>query len=348
MATIKEIAKACKVSVATVSNILNEKPGASEATRELVLKTAEKMDYMPNYVAKNLKTKNTRSIGVIAEDMTIFSIPDIIDGITEYCEEVDYQILLTNLRLYKKYNDIYYNKDDYFGIVKQELKKLMAKQVEGIIYVTAHERIMHCIPENLPIPAVMAYGYTQSGKVPSVVVDDEHGAYEAIQHLIENGHRKIGVITGKSDSLHAQARLLGYQKALRDNEIIYDPELICIGDWTRKSGYQYIDGLLEKGVTAVFCMNDLMAGGVYDRIDEKGLRIPDDLSVSGYDNREVSNYYRPPLTTINLPLHDIGYRAAEVMIGLLEKKIIPQDKELVYQIPCQRLVRDSVKSIEGQ
>ena len=95
---------------------------------------------MPNYVAKNLKTKNTRSIGVIAEDMTIFSIPDIIDGITEYCEEVDYQILLTNLRLYKKYQDVYYGREDYFERVKQEIKKLMAKQVEGIIYVTAHER----------------------------------------------------------------------------------------------------------------------------------------------------------------------------------------------------------------
>ena len=98
MATIKEIAKACGVSVATVSNILNKKPGASEATRNLVLKTAKEMNYMPNYVAKNLKARNTRSIGVIAEDMTIFSIPDIIDGITEYCEKVKYQILLTNLK----------------------------------------------------------------------------------------------------------------------------------------------------------------------------------------------------------------------------------------------------------
>ena len=113
MATIKEIAKACGVSVATVSNILNKKPGASEATRNLVLKTAKEMNYMPNYVAKNLKARNTRSIGVIAEDMTIFSIPDIIDGITEYCEKVKYQILLTNLRLYKKYNDYYYHRTDY-------------------------------------------------------------------------------------------------------------------------------------------------------------------------------------------------------------------------------------------
>lgn len=346
MATIKEVAEACKVSVATVSNILNGKPGASEATRKFVLKTAEKMEYTPNYVAKHLKMRNTRSIGVIVEDMTIFSIPDIVDGITDYCQKVDYQILLTNLRLFKKYDDKYYNRDDYFGIVKQEIRKLMAKQVEGIIYVTAHERIMHCIPDDLQIPAVMAYGYTQSGKVPSVVVDDEHGAYEVVQYLIEQGHSRIGVITGKTDSLHMQARLLGYQKALRDKGILYNPELVCNGDWTREAGYRYTDELLDKEVTAIFCMNDLMAGGVYDRTEERNIKIPEKISVVGYDNRELSSYYKPPLTTITLPLHDIGYRAAEVMIDMLDKKIQPQDEELVYQIPCSRLIRKSVKSLE--
>ena len=248
MATIKEIAKKCGVSIATVSNILNGKPGASEATRELVLKTAEKMEYIPSYVAKSLKTRNTRNIGVIAEDMTIFSIPDIIDGITEYCEKVDYKIFLTNLRLFKKYNDRYYHRDDYYSMVKQEIKKFVAMQTEGIIYVTAHERVMHCIPENLSIPAVMAYGYTESKKIPSVVVNDQNGAYELTGYLIEKGHRKIGVISGKPDSIHAQDRLLGYQKALRDNQLIYDPELVCYGDWTRESGYQCVEKLLEQNV----------------------------------------------------------------------------------------------------
>lgn len=345
MATIKEIAKACGVSAATVSNILNNKPGASEATRELVLETADKMDYLPNYVAKNLKTRNTRSIGVIAEDMTIFSIPDIIDGITEYCEKVNYQILLINLRLYKKYDDTYYNKADYFGVVKQEIKKLMAMQVEGIIYVTAHERAVRCIPENLPIPAVMAYGYTKSGRVPSVVVDEQQGTYELVEHLIEKGHRKIGVITGKTDSFHMQGRLLGYQKALRDNEIVYDPELVLIGDWTRESGYKYADKLLEKEVTAIFCMNDLMAGGVYDRADELGLDIPEDISIVGYDNRQLSSYYKPPLTTVELPLHDIGYKAADVMIEMLKGKVKEQKEELIYLVGCKELIRDSVKQL---
>ena len=348
MATIKEIAKKCGVSVATVSNILNGKPGASEATREMVLKTANMMEYMPSYVAKSLKTKNTRNIGVIAEDMTIFSTPDIIDGITENCEKVEYKILLTNLRLYKKYNDRYYHREDYFGIVKQEIKKFVAMQTEGIIYVTAHERIMHCIPEDLPIPAVMAYGYTESRKIPSVVVNDQKAAYELVEYLIKKGHQRIGVISGKQDSIHTQDRLLGYQKALRDHHLIYDPELVCSGDWTRRSGYECVEKLLRQEVTAVFCMNDLMAGGVYDRADELGLRIPEDLSVVGYDNRELSSYYKPPLTTIELPLHDIGYRAAEVMMELLAGKIKTGIHELVYQVPCNQLIRQSVRNMSRE
>lgn len=344
MATIKELAKACNVSVATVSNILNNKPGASERTRQLVLEMAEKMEYTPNIVAKNLKMQKTRSIGVIAEDMTIFSIPDIIDGITDHCQEVDYQILLTNLRLFKKYNDTYYNRDDYYGVVRQEIKKLMEKQVEGIIYVAAHERVIRCIPDTLPIPAVMAYGYSRSDKVPSVVVDDTHGAAEITQYLVDNGHRKIGLVTGKPDSMHEQARLVGYQEVLFNNGILYDPGLVFEGDWTREAGYRHTDALLEKGVTAVFCMNDLMAGGVYDRLDELGLIVGKDISVAGYDNRELSSYYKPPLTTINLPLHDIGYRASEIMMEMLDGKTLTHE-EGVCAVGCERLIRKSVHKI---
>ncbi|MGL5436021.1 MAG: LacI family DNA-binding transcriptional regulator [Lachnospiraceae bacterium] len=344
MITIKEIAKACNVSVATVSNILNNKPGASEQTRKKVLDKVKELEYTPNIVAKNLKLQKTRSVGVIAEDMTIFSIPDIIDGITEYCEKVDYQILLTNLRLYKKYNDTYYNRDDYYDRVALEIKKLMEKQVEGIIYVAAHERVISCIPDKLPIPAVMAYGYTQNSQIPSVVVDDTHGAYEIIQHVIRQGHKRIGVITGKKDSLHAQARLVGYQTALFDQGILYDPNLVMEGDWTRESGYAATDQLLEKGVTAVFCMNDLMAGGVYDRLADFGKMVGRDLSVVGYDNRELSSYYKPPLTTIMLPLHDIGYRAGEIMIEMLEGKHL-REEDIICAVPCTTLIRASVNTI---
>lgn len=345
MATIKEIAKLCNVSVATVSNILNHKPGASEETRKMVMEKVRELNYSPNTVARNLRTQNTRSIGVIVEDMTIFSIPDIVDGLTEHFEEANYQILLINLRLFKKYVDSYYFKDDYFGLVKEEIWKLIAKQVDGIVYVTAHERLLQCIPEDLPVPAVMAYGYTGNSKIPSVVVNDEDGAYRITRYLVEQGHRKIGVITGKKNSPHTQERLLGYQRALYESGILYNPDLICYGDWKRPCGYEAVDGFLEKGVTAVFCMNDLMAGGVYDRLEELNLEPGKDLSVVGYDNREVSEYYKPPLTTVMLPLHDIGYEAGGIVLKMLKHQL-EEVPDQIYPVKCKPVIRKSVKKID--
>ncbi|MCL2865800.1 MAG: LacI family transcriptional regulator [Lachnospiraceae bacterium] len=345
MATIKEIAKLCNVSVATVSNIINNKPNVSMATRQKVMKTMDELDYTPNYVAKNLKMQATRSIGVIAEDMTVFSIPDIIDGITQHCEEEDYQILLFNLRLFKKFQDSYFYTTDFYGKVHQEIRDLMAKQVEGIIYVTAHEREISCIPKNLSIPAVMAYGYSGDVKVPSVVMDDEEGSYQLTKYLIQQGHRKLGVITGKHDSIHLKARLDGYKRALKEAKIPYNQNLLAKGDWQRESGYDGTDILLKQGATVIFSMNDIMAGGVYDRLDELKMKVGKDISVAGFDGQELSEYYRPALTTVKLPLHEIGYRASEIMQGLLHKE--KRDKqEGIHPIKCKLLIRDSVGKME--
>ncbi|MCQ4934215.1 LacI family DNA-binding transcriptional regulator [Blautia faecis] len=346
MPTIKEIAKACNVSVATVSNIINHKGSVGDATRERVEKVIREMNYTPNYVAKNLKTKNTRSIGVIAEDMTVFALPDIIDGITEYCEEADYQILLVNLRLYKKFQDNYYRDNRHKEIVRQEFQKLLAKQVEGIIYVAAHERLIDIIPEDLPIPTVVAYGFTGSGKIPSVVVKDIKGAHDLVSYIVSRGHRKIGVIAGKKESIHTQSRLEGYQKALFEGGILYDPDMVTYGDWDRQSGYENTDILLEKGATAIFCMNDFMAGGTYDRLEELGLHAGKDVAVAGYDNREMACYEKPPLTTMALPLHDIGYKACQIIIGILTKEEVELDNGncFVECIPC---IRESVNAVEA-
>lgn len=343
MATIKEIAKASGVSITTVSNILHNKPGASEETRRLVLEKIEEMDYRPNFIAQNLKMKFTKTVGVIIEDMTVFTMPEIVDGITEYCEKENYQILLTNLRLYKKYNDVYYSNNEYFGFASEEIKKLVAKRVDGIIYVAAHERMIECIPSDLEVPAVVAYGYTNTERIPAVVVDDTHGGYEIMNYIIQRGHTKIGIIGGKKESLHTQSRLKGCQKALYDNGILFNPELVCYGDWDRESGYLMANKLLEQQVTAIFCMNDLMAGGVYDLLYEKGLTPGKDISVAGYDNRNVSEYYNPGLTTINLPLHDIGYQAGETILH----KIHEEEVQRSYSMKCELKERNSISRISG-
>lgn len=345
MSTIKEIAKICGVSIATVSNIINNKGSASEETRAKVLKVIEERNYTPNSVAKNLKTKNTRSIGVIAEDMTVFALPDIIDGITEYCEKEDYQILLVNLRLYKKFEDTYYQKNNHKSIVHKEIRKLLSKQVEGIIYIAAHERLINVIPDNLPIPTVVAYGYTNKPEIPSIVVSDISGAKELIDYVVSCGHQKIGVIAGKKDSLHTQARLEGYQRALFEGNILYDPNLVVFGEWDRESGYDNTDELLKKEVTSIFCMNDFMAGGVYDRLYELGIKVGEDIGVVGFDNREMASYEKPPLTTMGLPLHDLGYRASEVILKLLKKEDLNTQKGVFYE-DCELYVRESVNKIQ--
>ena len=347
MPTIKEIAKICGVSVATISNIMNDKGGVSAETKKRVMKVIKEMNYTPNHVAKNLKTKNTRSIGVIAEDMTVFAMPDIIDGITEYCEEEDYQILLVNLRFYKKFADSYYQNNDRKDIVHKEIRKLLSKQVEGIIYIAAHERLIDMIPDDLPIPTVLAYGFTNKKEIPSVIANDASGAEELVKYLIANGHEKIGVIAGKKDSLHTQARLEGYQKALFAGNILYNPNFVEYGKWERESGYQVTDKLIERGVTAIFAMNDFMAGGVYDRLDELGLEVGKDIAVVGYDNREMASYEKPALTTMGLPLHDIGYYSSKVILQLLKKENIENgDEKGLHYVQCVPFFRESVNKIK--
>lgn len=345
MPTIKEIAKISGVSVATVSNIINEKGKVSEETRIRVQKVIEEMNYTPNSVAKNLKTKNSRCIGVIAEDMTVFALPDIIDGITEYCEKEDYQILLVNLRLYKKFEDTYYQSDRYGAIVQREIYKLLSKQVEGIIYVAAHERLINVLPQQLPVPMVVAYSYTTQKGIPSVMVSDEQGARELVKYLIAMGHRRIGVIAGKKDSMHTRSRLEGYQRALFEGNVLYDPDLVVYGDWERPSGYRNTDYLLEKNVTAIFCMNDFMAGGAYDRLDERKRKVGKDIAVVGYDNRKMAGYEKPPLTTMGLPLHDIGYRASEIIIELMKQDEKAEAESSIAYVDCKAFIRDSVNRI---
>lgn len=344
MVTIKEIAKKCDVSIATVSNILNGKPNASEETKKKVLNAVKELNYTPNSVAKNLKMKKSKAIGVIAEDITVFCTPEIIDGITKCCEEFGYHILLTNMRMFKKFSDSYYNNEDFEQIVDKEIKELLSKQVDGIIYVTAHERKLKCFPDNLNIPAIIAYGYSKNENVPSVVVNDKNGSYTIIEYLIKNGHSKIGVITGKENSIHTNDRLSGYQKALYDNNICFNPDFVEIGDWTRETGYKKAEILINKGVTAIFCMSDIMAGGVYDKLEELSKKVGDDISVVGFDNRELSVFYHPKLTTISLPLFEIGYKACNVIIDNLINNI--DIKNQIFEEECHLIERSSVKKIE--
>ncbi len=351
MVTLKEIAQKCNVSATTVSNILNGKAKASEETKQYVLQVVKEMGYQPNYIAQGLRNSKTHTIGIIAEDIAQFTTPGMIESIMEHCEEKGYRTIVQNLRLYARWKDTWYCNDEKFhSAFDPALQELMSVKVDGIIYVAGHARIIECFPEDFQIPAVMTYAYTNSKKVPSIGLDDESSAYEIVKYLLDRGHRKIGVIGGDANNIHTKKRLLGYQKALADAQVMYEPELVRYGNFERITGYEESSALIDAGVTAIFCMTDRIAGGVYDRIEECGLVVGEDISVIGFDDQDIAEYFRPALTTTKLPLHEIGYRSAKMLLEKLEsgnEQEIENDKIIEVLVPCEMQHRSSVCDMKG-
>ncbi len=343
MANIKEVADACGVSIATVSNIFNGKGRVGDETRERILKIAKEMNYVPNLMAKNLKQRKTKVIGIITEDLTVFNCVGIIDGIHEYLEENNYTFILGNLRLYKKYDNKFYHSEQYVSQVHEEFHVMKSAQVAGIIYICAHSHEINFLPQLENIPIVLAYGFSKDEKVPSVTYDDEKAAYDATVEMIEKGHTKIGLIMGEKISMHTTARFKGYQRALYDNGILCNPDLIFDGDWSREKGREAADILMKKGVTAIFAMNDEMAAGVYDYAHGNNIQIGKDLALVGFDNREICTAFLPALTTMAIPLSDIGRQAAELIINKLEDENFQIDHK--NHVKCELIKRDSVNCI---
>lgn len=179
-------------------------------------------------------------------------------------------------------------------------------------------------------------------------MDDKKAAYEIVQYIISKGHRKIGVIGGKADNIHTQQRLLGYQKALFENQILYNPSWIRYARWDKNSAYQEAKELLKTDVTAVFCMSDRMAGGVYQYLAEQGLRAGEDIAVAGFDNQDIAEYFVPGLTTMALPLKEIGHVSAELLLQKMEGEkgnTEAEGQQTRIMIPCTFIERESVHRI---
>ena len=210
MVTLKEIAQECNVSATTVSNILNGKPKVSEETRLKVLDVVKRRGYQPNYIAQGLRNQKTRTIGIIAEDIAQFSTPGMIESIMAFCEEKGYRTIVQNLRLYARWQESWFNNEEaYRSVLEPALQELRPIKVDGLIYVAGHARIIHFFKEDLSMPAVMAYAYTDSPAVPAVVIEDEQGGYDIMKYVLSMGHRRIGIIGGRADNIHTQEKASG-------------------------------------------------------------------------------------------------------------------------------------------
>ncbi len=344
MVTIKEIAKMAKVSTATVSYVLNDPSRVSEETREKVMKVVKKLNYNPNSIAKSLKIKKTNTIGIITEDVTVFTAPEIIDGIEEYAENHNYHIILNNIRLFKRIGNKYKDTAKFSKVIADVTNVLASRRVEGIIYVGAHCRDVTGVIGDLSIPVAYTYCYTTNNGAIAVNYDDEAAAYRITEYLIEKKHQKIAIITGLLDSMQCQDRLKGYQRALYERNLLFNPQYMKVGDWERESGYQAAKELLSlpDPPTAIFAMNDLMAGGVIDAANEAGIRIPEALSLVGFDNRECSYSYTPKLTTIALPLNEMGKVCAQKLLDRINNPGEDRQETEQIKLECELIERDSV------
>ena len=341
MITLKEIAKECGVSTATVSNVLNNKKNVSDEIRQKVLDVVKERGYKLNYVAQGLRKQKTQTIGVIAEDIAQFTTPAIIEGIMELCEENGYRTIVQNLRLYSRWHDSWFDNDKmYYSVMDPAVQEMASIRVDGIIYVAGHARNIHRFPKDNDIPSVLAYAYSQEKDVPSVVIDDEEAAKTAVEYLIKKGHKKIGVMAGEAENIHAKLRILGYQRALFEAGILYNPELVVYAGWGKEFSYNCTKELLDKGVTAVFCMSDRNAGGVYQYLFEHGMQAGKDISVMGFDNEMISDYMTPRLSTMKIELGTIGKKAVELLFDkMAEKSVVDHIK-----VPCTLIERNSVIS----
>jgi len=340
--TIKKIAQLTRVSIATVSNVLNGKAGAaSEAKAREIIDVARNLYYMPNMLAKSLKRRKTNTIGIITEDLTVFNTPEIVDGIDACCEENGYEIILTNMRLFKRYNNNFTDTSRHHELLDATLRNMSAKQIEGIVYVGYHCRELVHLPSRVQVPFVYAYCYPKDGIYPSVLYDDEKAAFDVTELLIQRGHRKIGVICGPVSSYHTQARLRGVVRAQTKNRIQPKQNLVVFGDWERQSGYNLAGQLIDAGVSAIFSFNDLMASGIYERAAELGLQIGSDLALFGFDNRDICQGYVPALSTVEPPLHEIGRKCAEIILNQIKRRRIVKKRLF---LPCTIHERNSVSA----
>lgn len=319
MITVKEIAKMCGVSPSTVSNILNGKPNVGEETKKRVLAVVEQTGYTPNYFASSMRKQNSKVISIIVEDLNQFTTPPIVVAIMASCEKAGYRTILFNLRMYDRWRDTWFENEEMLkSVLYPVLFESESIKVDGIIYVAGHGRIIRCFPKDYSVPTVMAYATSEADRFPSILIDDENGGYDMGKYIISHGHKEIAIITGVENNMHSVKRLTGFQRALFEAGIPYNPTRTFHGNWQRQSGYDIAQKAMDSGATVIWCMNDQMAAGVYDYCFEKDIIVGKDISVAGFDNMDYSKYMYPRITTNSLPLSQIGERSVETMIHMIE------------------------------
>ncbi len=315
MTSMNDVAKRAGVSIATVSRVLNNNSNVNDATRAKILKAIKELKYQPSRVAKRLRSKGISShlVGILVPDIRNPFYVDVLEGIEEVAYDHNYALIMCNFGQDEKKEKMY-------------LEILQSESIDGLIAAPASEDdplLRKMVKEGLPVVCVDRG--LNGVKVDVVLVNNERGAYNAVDHLVKSGYKRIAFIAGLSTIPTSRWREKGYREALQANHIPIDEELIKFGDSSHESGVKHCSQLLKMThpPDAIFAGNNLITLGVLETIHKMGRKVPEEVAVVGFDDMYWSNSLNPPLTAVRQPAHEIGRRAGELLLQRINDKERP-------------------------
>ncbi len=301
---IKDVAELAGVSIATVSRVVNDIDKVKAGTRERVLAAAHKLKYTPNAAARGLITKRTESIGLLLPDLYGEFFSEVIRGADEAAQRKKYHLIVSSS--HNELNEI------------EGALRVMRGRVDGLIVMSPQvnsEILLRNLPKYLPV--VLLNCAVDSPRFDSILPNGFTGTKEMIRYLLGLGHRRIAIIKGNDQNVDARERLRGYRAAMREFGAPLNVELEFSGDFTEASGFDAVQKLLKgrRRPTAIFASNDSMAIGAMSALHEAGVKIPKEMSICGFDDIPIARHLRPALTTVHIPICDLGTMAIERLLS---------------------------------
>lgn len=331
--TIYDVAREANVSMATVSRVVNGNPNVKPATRKKVSEVINRLGYRPNAVARGLASKKTTTVGVIIPDISNIFYAELARGIEDIATMYKYNIILSN-------SDE--NKDKEFHL----LNTMLGKQVDGIVFMGSHITAEHVKEfKNSPAPIVLAGSIEEADghEIPSVNIDYEAAAFDALSTFVKKGHKRIAFVIGNITEPINQKKLAGYKRGLEVANIPFDEKLIVEGDYTYDSGIECFDKLVEEAEkpTAIIVGADEMALGIVHAAQDKGKDVPEHFEVISFDNTRLTLMVRPQISTVVQPLYDIGAVAMRLLTKLMNKEDVGDQATVI--LPHRIEERQSTK-----
>lgn len=336
MSTIKDVAREAGVGISTVSRVINDSGYVSKETRERVLAAMDELQYQPNEIARSLKRRHTKSIGLTVPEIGNPFFGEVAEAAEVAAREKSYTVLFSSTRDDPEQEEV--------GI-----DLFLEKQVDGLIWFAPHNKgKLQTVLHQGRVPIVVITPEPVWWDVDSVCVNDAGGAFEATTHLIQLGHRSIGYIAEPDDPTGSQERLKGYKAALREHDLAIDESLIVRGTFREGSGARAVEMLMDRPEppTAIFAANDLMAIEALARLRSKGYRVPEDVAVVGFDDVKIASIGGIDLTTVSQPKQEIGQEAVRLLINRLSgrpraTRQVTFSPYLVIRKTCGQYLRSS-------